>query len=88
MLGVSGLDRLGSSYARQYWTETVAATGANRVFPIHFDDFTRPFGELELFPDFIDDVVQTAIWIDEYSQAGEQPIPVERLPIGEPIVLY
>ena len=88
MLGVGGLARLGKSYAQQYWANTVGITDAARVFPVHFDDFLKPFGELALFPKVIDDVLQTARWFDEFARNGEHSIPVERLPLGETFVLY
>ncbi len=88
MLGVGGLGRLGKQYADRYWAETVVATGASRVFPVHFDDFTQPFGELQLFPKIVDNVLTTAAWIDERAAAGDTPILVEQLPFGEAIILY
>lgn len=88
ILGVGGLESLGRDYAREYWNATVVATNAGRVFPVHFDDFTRPFGELELFPRFLDDVLNTAKWFDDFAAAGDPPIPIEQLPLGEPIILF
>ena len=88
MLGIGGLKRLGREYARDYWDETVVMTKAARVFPVHFDDFTAPFGELVLFPKLIDDVAVTAGWIDEFARVGETPVLVEQLPLGEPLILY
>lgn len=86
MLGVGGLAALGQEYTEQYWQETVTATGAERVYAIHFDDFTRPFGEVALPPYLADDVIQAANWIDEC--ADNDGISVQRPPFGLPITLY
>ena len=51
LISVAGLASLGEDYTRRYWQETVTATGADRVLAIHFDDFTKPFGDIQLFPD-------------------------------------
>jgi L-ascorbate metabolism protein UlaG (beta-lactamase superfamily) len=91
MLGIAGLSGLGPSYTAQYWRETVTAVGANRVYPIHFDDFTRPFGEVSLFPKFIDDAVIAAGWINDIAVSGESfdnPPDIQLLPFGKPVILY
>lgn len=86
MLGVGRLAALGEEYAGRYWQETVRATGAKTVFAVHFDDFTRPFGEVQLFPRIADDVPQAAAWID--AAAAEDEIEVRRLPFGIAVGLY
>ncbi len=88
MLGVAGLSRLGEDYARRYWEETVARTGATRVFPLHYDDFTQPFGEVQLFPYLVDDVSQTAKWLNELAGEAEPPVDVALLPFGQPVDLF
>ena len=88
MLGVGGLHGLGRDYAGTYWNETVVTTGARRVYPVHFDDFTLPFGEVGLFPNLVDDAIAAAGWINEFAAIGEIPVTVERLPFGRRIVLY
>ena len=88
MLGIAGLSGLGRDYTAQYWAETVLRTGASRVYPLHYDDFTRPFGEVALFPTIVDDVLTTASWIDELAADSEAPAVVQRLPFGEPVTLY
>jgi L-ascorbate metabolism protein UlaG (beta-lactamase superfamily) len=40
-LGVGLLGSKDEAYRDAYWRETVTATGARRVVPIHWDDFTR-----------------------------------------------
>jgi L-ascorbate metabolism protein UlaG (beta-lactamase superfamily) len=88
MLGVAGLSGLGRDYLQQYWEETVVRTGASRVYPVHYDDFTRPFGEVELFPTLVDDLLTTASWIGQVAAESEKPVTVQRLPFGEAVVLY
>lgn len=86
LISVAGLASLGREYTLRYWQETVAATGAHRVFAIHFDDFTQPFGEIRLFPDIADNVVDSSAWINEI--ASENDVQVRRPPFGVPITLY
>lgn len=85
MLGVGGLAKLGQEYLQRYWHESVEATGAKRVVIVHHDDLTAPFGEIRLLPTFIDDVPQTAQWIDS---ANKGDVVVELPPFGMPIPLY
>jgi L-ascorbate metabolism protein UlaG (beta-lactamase superfamily) len=44
-LGVGGLGTRDASYQQSYWDEIVAATGARRVVPIHWDDFFKSLDE-------------------------------------------
>jgi len=88
ILGVGGLSRMGRQYASEYWQQTVVAVDAARVFPVHYDDFTQPFGELKLFPKIVDDVLMTARWFDDFTAFGERPVLIEQLPLGESLVLY
>jgi L-ascorbate metabolism protein UlaG (beta-lactamase superfamily) len=88
VLGIGGLSGLGKSYTEQYWSETVTATGARRVYPAHYDDFTRPFGEIVLFPKIADDAVMAADWINDFAMLEEDPPDIQRLPFGRPVVLY
>ncbi len=87
-LSVAGVAGLGRDYARSYWDELVTGTGARRVYLVHFDDFTRPFGEVALFPDVVDDVASAAAWFAEFAAAAEPPVEVRVPPFGEPLVLY
>ena len=88
MLGIGGLAALGGEYLEQYWDETVLQTGASQVYPVHYDDFTRPFGEVRLFPTLVDDVVVTARRLDELAAASDPPVAIRRLPFGQPVLLY
>lgn len=88
MLGIAGLTWLGRDYVDRYWEETVRPLAPSRIFPIHLDDFSKPFGEFVLFPDIFDNVVKTAGWIDELAAAETSLESIELLPFGEPITLY
>ena len=57
----------------------------------HFDDFTRPFGDIALFPKIVDDAVTTAGWINDIAVSGESfdnPPDIQLLPFGKSVVLY
>jgi L-ascorbate metabolism protein UlaG (beta-lactamase superfamily) len=91
MLGIGGLSRLGRNYTENYWRETVSAVGANRIYPIHYDDFTRPFGEIKLFPKIVDDAAVAASWINDMAVSGESfnnPPDIQLLPFGRAVILY
>ena len=45
MLGIGALGPQTDAYRDAYWREVVAAVGARRVIPIHWDDFWVPAGE-------------------------------------------
>lgn len=88
LLGVAGIARLGKDYVSQYWRETVTATGASRIIALHHDDYTAPFGEVRLFPDFFDNVVVTSGWIDEIVTESGAEVSISLPPFGQPIPLY
>ncbi|MDZ7644560.1 MAG: hypothetical protein U5K76_10305 [Woeseiaceae bacterium] len=88
LLSIAGLTTMGREYTAEYWHETVEATGATRVYPVHFDDFTQAFGELALFPDLVDDVVTSSEWLRQLAAEADAPITVQRPPLGQPIVLF
>ena len=91
MLGVAGLSRLGRNYTARYWRETVTAVGASRIYPVHVEDFTRPYGDIKLFPRIVDDLSVTAGWINDIAVSDvsfDNPPDIQLLPFGESIVLY
>ncbi len=88
MLGIAGLAKLGREYVDELWHETVTQVGARRLFPIHYDDFTMPLGDIRLFPNVLDNVVRTARWIDEISATEESPVDIKLLPFGQTTLLY
>lgn len=87
-LGVGLVEGLGRDYVRQYWHQTVTATGAKIVIPIHFDDYTRPFGHIELMPRVLDNFVRTARWLGEFRDSWDSDTVLFLPQFGVPFVLY
>jgi L-ascorbate metabolism protein UlaG (beta-lactamase superfamily) len=55
-LGVGTLGKKSEAYRAAYWQETVRASGAKRVIPIHWDDFWLPLDQpLAAMPLLFDD---------------------------------
>ena len=88
MLGAFGLENLGRDYTEQYWLAMVTSTGAKRVIPIHFDDYTRPFGQIELSPRILDNFVDSAKWLDEIRATWDNDARLHLPVFGEQLVLY
>jgi len=83
-----GLTSLGREYAEDYWQAMVTATGANAVMPMHFDDFTRPFGEITPFPKFLDNIEKTALWFEEFRDTWDTNTKLYKPEFGRPIAVY
>lgn len=88
MLSVGGLTTLDEEYAEQLWLETVTRTGAGEVYPIHFDDFTKPFGEIVPSPRFLGNLSKAEKWFDGFRQKWDQDTQIFLPAFGEPIALY
>lgn len=88
MLGVGGLSRLGREHCERYWREIVETPGARRVFPIHWDDLSLPYGDVRASPRVVDDLDRSLGWLVALARRGAPPRRVERLPFGRPVVLY
>ncbi len=88
ILGIAGLAGLGREYVDELWHETFTKVGARRLFPVHYDDFTMPLGDIRLFPNVLDNAVQTAEWISEIAAAEDSPVDIKLLPFGQAIALY
>jgi len=88
MLGVGLLEGLGRKYAEQYWQALVSTTGAAHVIPIHFDDYTKPFGEILLYPRALDNFIETAAWFEEFSATWDSDTRLHLPEFGKPVVLY
>ena len=88
MLSVAMLEGLGRDYAERYWQELVTTTGATHVFPVHFDDFTRPFGEISLFPRALDNLIVTAAWLEKIRDTWDRNTWLHMPAFGKPVVLY
>ncbi len=87
-LGIAGLARLGADYTETYWREVVERTGGGRVFPIHYDDFTRPYGDVRAFPRFFDDMERSLDLLSQAAERRDPPIRLELLPFGQPVALF
>ena len=88
MLSVGGLTTLDRDYAQQYWQEMVTTTGAKTVYPIHFDDFTRPFGEVVPGPRFLGSIEKTAEWFRDFQETWDSDTNILLPEFGKPIALY
>ena len=77
-LGIGGMGKKGGAYHEAYWREVVAAVGARRVVPIHWDDFTLPLDQpLQAMPGLLDDVPASLDFL--LARGGQQGVEV-RLP--------
>jgi len=57
LLGIGGLGGMDESYRADYLREVLGALRPSNVFPIHYDDFTRPLSQpIAAMPTFLDDV--------------------------------
>ena len=83
-----GLTSLGRDYAEKYWQEMVTTTGATAVIPLHFDDFTRPFGEIVPFPRFLDDIEKTATWFEEFRDTWDTDTMLYKPVFGRPVEVF
>jgi L-ascorbate metabolism protein UlaG (beta-lactamase superfamily) len=88
MMSIEGLTSQGRKYTSDYWHQVVENTGATRVYVIHHDDFTQPFGQVELFPTSIDNVVASVQWLNALARASDKGIEIMRPAFGERAVLY
>ncbi len=87
-LGVGGLETLGREYAEQYWQTLVTATGANSVYAVHFDDFTKPFGEIVPSPRVAGDLQITASWFEAFRDRWDRDVELILPEFGVPMALY
>ena len=79
-LGIGGLGSLGKDHAAAYFNEIVGPTGARCVVPIHWDDFSLPFGEIAWRGSIYD-----VEWLREFA-AQRDPTPgLATLPFGEAV---
>ena len=79
-LGIGGLGSLGKDHAASYFNEIVGPTGARCVVPIHWDDFSLPFGEIAWRGSIYD-----VEWLREFA-AQRDPTPgLATLPFGEAV---
>jgi L-ascorbate metabolism protein UlaG (beta-lactamase superfamily) len=87
-LGVGALGSLGRDYAELYWQHTVTATGSHSVYPIHFDDLTKPFGEIALSPRVVDNFEKTAVWLLQFRNRWDNDASLFIPEFGKPIAIF
>ncbi len=75
LLGVALIDDL-----ERYLDEVVRATGARRVFPLHWDDFTRPL-HAPLSP------MPLVVRLDRLFRDFPADLELQTLPLGRPVAL-
>jgi len=86
LLGVGGLSGMTPAYRRTFHDEVVGRLKPRRVFPIHYDDFTRPLANPpDLPPRALDDFDLTMAELRERSAAGGFSLGL--LPVAEPVHL-
>ena len=88
MLGVHGLESLGFDYAERYWQSIVTATGAQSVYPVHFDDFTKPFGDTVVSSRVLGDFERTAQWLETFRDRWDNDVQLFVPEFGQPIAIY
>lgn len=88
LLCTFGLSSLGRDYAEKYWQEMVTKTGAKAVMPMHFDDFTRPFGEITPFPRILDDIEKSARWLEEFRDTWDTDTALYKPAFGQRVEVY
>jgi L-ascorbate metabolism protein UlaG (beta-lactamase superfamily) len=82
-LGIAGLSTRDDLYRATYWREVVAAVGAKRVIPIHWDDFTLPLDRpLEPLPKLLDDIPLAMSFI--VARGKDAGIDVALAPVMQP----
>jgi L-ascorbate metabolism protein UlaG (beta-lactamase superfamily) len=78
-LGVALLSRQSDRFAKDYWQEVVAATGAKLVIPVHWDDFERPLDKPIRFLGWPDDVEKDMAMVRSRAQASGVKVAFMRL---------
>lgn len=88
ILGVGMLESLGRDYVEKYWQKTVTSTGARVVVPVHFEDFTRPFGDIRLAPKVLDDFGETVQLLDDARKTWDADARLFLPAFGVPFLAY
>ncbi len=68
-LGAGPLGKQSDEFRAEYWSQTVGALGSQRVYPIHWDDFTEPLGRpLVAMPYFADNFNTTRKMLKQHRE--------------------
>ena len=79
-LGIGQLGKQSRAYMEAYWQELVTTTGARRVIPIHWDDFSSPLDQpLRPIPFLLDDMNASMQFLS--AEGGKSGVDV-RLPMA------
>ncbi len=87
-LGVGGLETLGRDYAEQFWQSMVTATGVGSIYVVHFDDFTRPLGDIVPAPRVAGDLETNAEWFAAFRDRWDKDVALILPEFGVPMALY
>ena len=88
VLGVGLIEGLGRNYAEKYWQAVVTSTGARHVFPMHFDDPTRPFGEVIPYPRVLGNFLTTARRLGQIRDTWDTDTRLHLPEFGKSLILY
>ena len=55
--------------------------------PMHFDDFTRPFGEVVPFPRVLDNIETTAGWFENFRDTWDVGVKLYLPEFGRPVAV-
>lgn len=85
-LSIGLLGKQPEDFIRSYWKETVQATGAKLVIPIHWDDFSRPLDQpLQALPYLLDDMEASMTQLMELAQTDG--VAIRLMPLAVPVQL-
>ena len=87
-LSVGGLAHTDREHKETLFSEVIETTGASRLIPLHYDDFTRPLEEpMRLIPRVLDDVGVSLDFLAE--KAGARPgMALQMLPLWEEVGVF
>jgi L-ascorbate metabolism protein UlaG (beta-lactamase superfamily) len=88
MLGVGLIEGLGREYTEKYWQAVVTSTGARHVFPVHFDDPTRPLGDVAPYPRVLGNFLTTAQWLEQIRDTLDTDTRLHLPEYGKTLILY
>lgn len=76
-LSIGQLGKQDPEFAEKYWEKTVASTGAKKVVPIHWDDFTVELkAPLPALPRLFDNVEKAREFLKERAAKSKSPIEI------------
>jgi len=91
-LGIGGLGTQTADYREDYWRETVVATGARQIIPVHWDTLMGPIegpfvGEVRAMGLLSSDGDRTLAFLEE-KLAGSPELTISTLPRYDEVVLF